>query len=213
MTEKTLTVYEALMEVKKINDKLNNKLRLYGVSEFIGYGPEKSKNIKGVDRDTYIRNLQSNYDSISHLIKNLAEYKAKIALSNAVTTIVIGEKEYTIAEAIQRKDILKEEERLLQSIRNQMINVEAEISKQNNKVEDNLPVYLEKVTSENSTTEDIEKLSENYRLDHKYVVIDPNNLYKITNEKVDELEVFTNEVDSKITASNCSTMITVQLAD
>lgn len=214
MAEKELSVYEALIEISRINDKIekfNNRITTR--PPFIGYGPEKSKLIKGVERETYINTLKSEYDSISHLISNLAEYKAKVALSNATTTIEIGGKDYTVAEAIQRKDNISTELKLLQIIEANIIKVNNEITTHNRTVENNLPDYLEKVTSENSTPEDIEKLTEKYKLDNTYVLIDPNNLYITLESKKEELSTFVSEVDTKITSSNCRTMIKVQLAD
>ena len=213
MAVKELSVYDALIEISRINDKIEKFENATSINHFVGCGPEKSKTIKGVERETYENFLKSNYDSLSHLISNLAEYKAKVALSNAVTKIVIGGKEYTIAEAIQRKNNISAETRILQLVESNISKVNMEIINHNRRVEDNLPDYLEKVASESATPEDIEKLTEKYKLDNMYVLVDPNKLLDTLEDKKQKLLEFVSSVDSKITTSNCKTLITVELED
>lgn len=211
MATKTVSVYEALIEVSRINDQIE-KIN-YGSKLFIGYGPENAKIIGGINRVDFENGLKSNYDSIHHLIKNLAEYKAKIALSNATTKIKIGEKEYTIAEAIQRKANVSVELKLLQDIATQIANANKEINMSNIKVETGLPTYLAQVKTESSTPEDIEKLTSAYKLDRTYKIIDPYGLVDKVESMREELAQFVSEVDSKITTSNCTTIIDVELED
>lgn len=213
MATKELTVYEALIEISRIKDKLKNFENFNQVSMFIGFGTQNAKTIKGIERNQFESILQSNYDSITHLIANLAEYKAKLALSNAITKINIGNKEYTIAEALQRKDNIKIEHDLLNAIQSQINMTNNQVTKHNNDVDNCLSDYLEKVKGENSTPEDIEKLTETYNINNKYIVIDPNKIIENINNKYEELETFMRDVDVQITSSNVKTLITVELKD
>lgn len=213
MATKELTVYEALIEISRIKDKLKNFENSNQVSMFIGFGTQNAKTIKGVERNQFESILQSNYDSITHLISNLAEYKAKLALSNATTKINIGNKEYTIAEALQRKDNIKIEHDLLNIIQSQINMTNNQVTKHNNDIDNGLSDYLEKVKGENSTPEDIEKLTETYNINNKYIVIDPNKIIENINNKYEELKTFVRDVDVQITSSNVKTLITVELKD
>lgn len=211
MAEKELTVYEALLEISRLNDRIA-KIKSES-KQFIYYSVESSNKINGIEREKFVKSLQSNYDSIRHLISNLAEYKAKVALSNATTTIKIGEKEYTIAEAIQRKQNKNIESSFLTELQFQISSVQTRIEAINSKVELNLPEYLNNVKTDNSTAEEIQKLTENYYKNNKCSILDPNNLVDNISDLVSDLELFLTEVDSKITASNCKTIIKVNLED
>lgn len=213
MAEKTLSVYEALIEISRLNDKIEKFNSSSTMPLFLACATESAKYIEGMEKEKYINLLKSNYDSCRHLISNLSEYKAKVALSNALTTITVGGKEYTIAEAIQRKQNIDTEIRFLRMIETQLKDVNTKITAKNNSVKAGLTEYLEKVKSETATPEEIDKLTNIYNEKNLFILVDPYGITGTIDEKRQELETFLSDVDTKITASNCSTMITVVLED
>lgn len=213
MAEKTLSVYEALIEISRLNDKIEKFNSSSTMPLFLACATESAKYIEGMEKEKYINLLKSNYDSCRHLISNLSEYKAKVALSNALTTITVGGKEYTIAEAIQRKQNIDTEIRFLRMIETQLKDVNTKITAKNNSVKAGLTEYLEKVKSETATPEEIDKLTNIYNEKNLFILVDPYGITETIDEKRQELETFLSDVDTKITASNCSTMITVVLED
>lgn len=213
MAEKTLSVYEALIEISRLNDKIEKFNSSSTMPLFLACATESAKYIEGMEKEKYINLLKSNYDSCRHLISNLSEYKAKVALSNAKTTITVGGKEYTIAEAIQRKQNIDTEIRFLRMIETQLKDVNTKITAKNNTVKAGLTEYLEKVKSETATPEEIDKLTNIYNEKNLFILVDPYGITETIDEKRQELETFLSDVDTKITASNCSTMITVDLED
>lgn len=213
MAEKTLSVYEALIEISRLNDKIEKFNSSSTSPLFLAYSTENAKYIEGMEKDKYINLLKSNYDSCRHLISNLSEYKAKVALSNALTKISVGGKEYTIAEAIQRKQNINTEIRFIRIMEDQLKEVSTKISMKNNSVRAGLAEYLEKVKSENATPEEIEKLTDTYNEKNLFTLIDPNKIAETISDKRQELETFLSDIDAKITSSNCQTMITVILDD
>lgn len=213
MAEKTLSVYEALIEISRLNDKIEKFNSSSTMPLFLACATESAKYIEGMEKEKYINLLKSNYDSCRHLISNLSEYKAKVALSNALTTITVGGKEYTIAEAIQRKQNIDTEIRFLRMIETQLKDVNTKITTKNNTVKAGLTEYLEKVKSETATPEEIDKLTNIYNEKNLFILVDPYGITETIDEKRQELETFLSDVDTKITASNCSTMITVDLED
>lgn len=213
MAEKTLSVYEALIEISRLNDKIEKFNSSSTMPLFLACATESAKYIEGMEKEKYINLLKSNYDSCRHLISNLSEYKAKVALSNAKTTITVGGKEYTIAEAIQRKQNIDTEIRFLRMIETQLKDVNTKITAKNNSVKAGLTEYLEKVKSETATPEEIDKLTNIYNEKNLFILVDPYGITETIDEKRQELETFLSDVDTKITASNCSTMITVNLED
>lgn len=213
MAEKTLSVYEALIEISRLNDKIEKFNSSSTMPLFLACATESAKYIEGMEKEKYINLLKSNYDSCRHLISNLSEYKAKVALSNALTTITVGGKEYTIAEAIQRKQNIDTEIRFLRMIETQLKDVNTKITAKNNSVKAGLTEYLEKVKSETATPEEIDKLTNIYNEKNLFILVDPYGITETIDEKRQELETFLSDVDTKITASNCSTMITVILED
>ena len=210
-TIKELTVYQALIEISRINDMIDKQKRRE--VNYVSAAPENSQKISGFDRSEAEDILKSVYDSTNHLILNLASYKGAVALSNATTKVKINCKEYTVAEAIQKKANFDTEMSFYNDIRNNITSVKNYIEKENRKIENGLESYLEKVKTENTTPEEIEKLTDKYYLDRKLVMVDPYKLATTIDKKIEDLTKFMNEVDNALTYSNCVTTITVELED
>lgn len=211
-TIKELTVYQALIEISRINDMIDKQKRRE-VNYYVSAAPENSQKISGFNRSEAEDILKSVYDSMNHLILNLASYKGAVALSNATTKVKINGKEYTVAEAIQKKANFDTEMSFYNDIRNNITSVKNYIEKENRKIENGLESYLEKVKTENTTPEEIEKLTDKYYLDRKLVMVDPYKLATTIDKKIEDLTKFMNEVDNALTYSNCVTTIAVELED
>ena len=99
----TMTVHQALVEVKMADKKINQMLSSVNDFTLIGVNtnPDSSKaNIKGVDIDTFINTAKSNYQKITDIYNRVDAIKAAISKSNAATKINVGGKSMSVAEAI-----------------------------------------------------------------------------------------------------------------
>ena len=97
MTKETMSVHKALSELKIMESRITNAI---GTGIYCIENKHSNEKIKGVLIDDYKKVMHGNYDKATDLIKRYNAIKKAVVLSNAKTTVMIGEKEYTVAEAI-----------------------------------------------------------------------------------------------------------------
>ena len=200
-----MSITRALAELKLLKSRIKKSTN----QEFISYYIKMDGLPTGQTEETYKTKLSANLQSARDLINRSKEIKDKIVLSNAVTKVKIGSKEYTVAEAIERKRSIQYDKELLKNIQsalqmhrysreNQNDKIEAEVSKQTLSKSDRTfsPEYVEK---------EVEVIKE--RL--KFIELDPNDLEKFAKDLESEIEEFETEVDYVLSTSNTTTMIEV----
>ena len=101
MTElKKLTIHRALTELKMLNHRI--EATTHEVSVVL---PNRKSNekINGIEIKDYEKQMQASYDKVTSLIEYRNRIKALVVESNAITKVIIGKDEMTVAEAIERK--------------------------------------------------------------------------------------------------------------
>lgn len=208
MIEK-MSVHRALSELKTYNSRINKAIK----SSFVQANKKNNNKIDGISIEEFVKKLQGNFDSAKSLIENKKKLKAAIVLSNASTKVTIGNKEYTVAEAIERKQLLVDEKSFLDNLKFQYENQVRFINNKNDKLPQLLEQYLQAVLGEKDkrTVEDIEAHTKNFYSREEYILIDPMNI----NEYIEELEkdiiTFETNVDYVLSESNATTFIEVDL--
>lgn len=208
---KDLTVYEALQE-KKLLEK-----RISGIEPsktlFVTYAGITDEQISGVPMDKALASIKGNYDSISHLIKNLAAYTAAISQSNALTKVTIDGKDYTVAEAISRYNNIDVEKKFLSSLLSQYNATKATIDKHNREVSDPVKIanYLNSVLGDKRTSTQIDEATKTYLDKNLWIIVDPNELTENIIRLCDELNSFKEKFHFILTQSNAITNVTVIL--
>ena len=134
------SVHRALGELKLIDKKIiKNKENSYvGLKKNSADNEYETHLSVEQFEDMAKANLQSTLD----LIKLKKNIKKAIVKSNAETTVVIAGQEYSVADAIERKNLIKDEENLLLVLKHQYDDVRYDINSNNDKVERNLEVQL-----------------------------------------------------------------------
>ena len=125
MTKETMSVHKALSELKIMENRITNAI---GTGTYCIENKHSNEKIKGVLIDDYKKVMQGNYDKATDLIKRYNAIKKAVVLSNAKTTVMIGEKEYTVAEAIYMNNHgVQFDELLLLELRQQYQKAQAKI--------------------------------------------------------------------------------------
>jgi hypothetical protein len=204
----TISIARALTELKTLDSRIENKIN---GTNFIAGAKKSSKKINNIyTREEFVDDVTSNYQSIIDLINRRKVIKSAIVNSNAITKGIIGGKEYTIADAIERKNSIELDKTLLRQLEGQYKNVIAQIDRNNEIVEQNLNKLLEaSVGSDKKVSDDTTAFSEAYRTQNSFEVINPLKLQDKIETLRKEIEDFETEVDAVLTESNVLTKIEI----
>lgn len=205
-----ITVTEGLRELKlydaKIRKAINN-------GYFVKAGPKSANNIGGVSKDELVKNIKADYQSVCDLIKNRAILKQKITQSNATTSISVDGMEYTVAEAIERKNSIMYEKMLLEELKTGYLISYDAMTEQNdrvaNKIDSMLAAFLGKDSDKKVTAEDLKAISEPYRISNEWELLDPLDICAVIKELEAKIDGFESAVDTQLSISNSTTFIEI----
>lgn len=203
-----MSVTRALAELKLLDKRIHTVMNSAKFVDFsIG---EKAVNGYASNKE-YEDKVKSAYQSVKDLIKRRNDIKSAIVLSNAMTKVKIADKEYTVAEAIERKTSIQYEEQLMQKMKNEYTKVTNNINRKNEEVKEELNRKLDALYGREAKTkvDENNELVKSYRNDNEAKMIDP--LYiRSTYEKLEqEIDEFLSEVDFVLSTSNTLTEIEV----
>lgn len=203
-----ITVSRALTELKTLNTRIEKKVN---EAQFIYGCKQSSKKVDGIQtREEFGQNAKSQYDSIVDLIDRRNEIKTKIVQSNAETKVKVGDYEYTVAEAIERKSSIELDKLLLNKMKQQYNFVLIDVQRKNDQVDAQLNEHLTTVFgAEVKQKEDSTLLTENFRKQHGYEIVDPLKLKDKIDKLEKEIEDFETEVDAVLSESNAINKITI----
>ena len=212
---KQITVTKALSDVKVLTDRIEKEtgnLSVLGIKL-------KSKNVlkdKNVSVEDFAQEVKSKYQSVLDLIKNRDVIKSAIILSNAKTKVIIAGKEYTVAEAIDKKNRIELETYLLSCISNEYASKTKKVIDFNNKLEAQIDKEREIMLSgDNAKNKDIvataEELAKAKRENNSVELVDSLNVEKLITELSNDIELFRAEVDQQLSISNATTLIEVEI--
>lgn len=206
------SIHRGLGELKTLEKRINKEINS---TRFIGF--KKNSATKeyntGLVSEEFELQAKSKTDCVKDLINRKKKFKEAIVNSNAITKVIVGTEEMTVASAIERKESIQYEKSLLQQMVIQYNQAITTVQKQNDKVENAID---EKVSvmlgGENASknSDMVKTFGENYRKENGWDVINPLEL----KTKIDELDyyitTFENEVDVILSESNATTFIEIE---
>lgn len=204
-----MTIHRALSELKLIDKKLPSSQN----SELIAVTKKNGK-IDGLTIEEFSKKAQSNHDSTMAHMKNAKTIKSAIAMSNATTTVkTTSGKIYTIVEALQRKEMMTHEQSYLNALKakyNQILTVYNGLQQ---RFDEALEKHLTNTCGgkENRKPEDVEIYVKAFTEREQPQIIDPINLKNIIEKLENNIFEFINEIDYKLSESNSTTYIEVEL--
>lgn len=216
MQEKTITVQEALNDLKVLDSRISRKTHdkiVVGmeVRSALSSPSNSKKTVEDFRKDS-TSHIQSTLD----LINYRKALKSAVIKSNGTTEIEVAGRKITVAEAIEYKQSISLEYELLSSINKQISQAEVNVSRLNSKIEDEILQKEKLVLGPDSDKQSSEAVLEVIRKDAeknlgKIIMpeIEGKSADEWVNEKNDELEQFLANVDFALTASNVTTKITV----
>lgn len=208
--EKTkMTIHRALSELKLIDAKIEKQ-----ISEINPVGIfQKDKLINGYTKEEDFKTSAiSKFQSVSDLIKRKSDIKSAIVLANGTTKVKVGEREMTIADAINFKAVVKFKYQLISKLKQSHLNSAANLQKNNQIVEDNVQKLLEYTFGKESTKvneNDMNAVRKPYIEANSWHLFDPLDVLKKVEEMEKEVSEFEMEVDAALSEINATTFIEI----
>ena len=101
MNTEKMTIHKALCELKTLDARIRDAIN---GATFCIANKHSNQKIGGKPISDVSAAISAKYQSITDLINRRNAIKRAVVLSNAVTKVVVGGKEYTVAEAIEMKN-------------------------------------------------------------------------------------------------------------
>lgn len=100
-TKETMSVHKALCELKTIGDRI---VKTMNSAAFVFSNEHANSKVNGVPVEDCKAHIRDVYNSVVDLTRRREAIKCAVVNSNAKTIVVVGGKEYTVAEAIEMKN-------------------------------------------------------------------------------------------------------------
>ena len=213
MTTEKITVHKALAELKTMDDRINKAIQSTTYILAVKHSAEK---INGVKVSDFKDQMRSGYQKVTDLIKRRDAMKRAVVLSNATTKIKIGDKEMTVAEAIEAKNHGMEfKTSLLYQMNCAYVAAQNELARSGGEaLEKKAEQYVLAVIaaqpkdSKMSVDSDAMKvLRQTYIDNNTYDLIDPLDVARVMETLDAEINEFNAEVDAALSCSNALTVI------
>jgi hypothetical protein len=215
MNTKTMTVHEALSELKVLSDRIQSKVTK---SKFIDGNKHANTKIDGKSISDYTDEMKQSLQSVQDLINYRNAIKRAVTKSNANTNVTITKDSgetvtMTVAELIEYKSVgIKYIEYFLSAITKQHNDVIRTATSMNRNIEENADTYVTKLFgSKDSVDADaVKKTRESYIEANTIDILDPNNIKGVMEQLQNEIDFYNSKVDSALSTSNALTTITVE---
>lgn len=211
MNSQTMTVHEALCEVKVSDSKIKSVL-----SKARFCAPNKASNTKldGKAVSEFTEAAKADFQRATDYIRRIEAIKAALNKSNAVTMINVGSKTMSVAEAIyMMAHGTDAKSRLLQVMKSQYEAAVRTVQMENgSKLEERLDKMIESNygSKDKADPELIKKQTEIFLQQNTYELVDPLDIKKEIDKLEEEILDFQSKVDSALQISNATTEITIE---
>ena len=203
-----ISITRALAEIKLLDSKIESAIQKF---EPVTYVEGKSKVTSiGTTVEAFNEKAKSSYQSITDLIERRNNIKAKVIQSNALTKVTIDKKEYTVAEAIERKNSINNELNLLNKLKQSYSNNKNKVEAGNLKVRANIDKQLELLAgSDKNKTEGIDNLVKLTLENQQFNLVDVLKVEELIEKLSNSIYEFQANVDFTLSESNALTTIEV----
>lgn len=213
MTEKTISITRALVELKRLNDRISTAI---SSGKFVSRTIGKNSFQKVVGSNESVEQtkskIQASFDSVEALINERQKIKSQIVLSNANTKVKVLGKEITVAEAIELKGTVQFRTQYLNTLRIQLLSENKEVEKANVGLEVLIDSLMNTIYGADKSKIDATILANvaNPQRDQKEVaLLDPQGISARIKQVEEDISNLSSELDFTLSESNAKTTITV----
>lgn len=208
----TMTIHKALAELKVLDSRIEKET---SNACFSVANKHSNTVIKGIPIADFANQAKDALKSIRTLINRRNAIKRAVTRSNAVTKVSIGGKEYTVAEAIDMKNMGMEHLKYLCSlIESQFTSARMSADRENgDKLEQRADTYIQSLyqnADKKNLSDEVKKVRDDFMAAQTVEVLDPIGSSKVALELRDEIDAFMTDVDSALSVSNALTTVEVE---
>ena len=211
MTTETMTVHKALAQLKILDSRIGDAI-LSG--DFVITKKNNQDTVKGKTAEQYKTKATESYQKASDLIRRRNAIKNAVVVSNANTTVKIGDAEYTVVEAIEKKNHgMDYYVQLRDVLRQQFAKQKADLEKHNASLQQKAEQFVTGLMGGKDVKTDSAEFSnavDTYIKSNTMTLLDPLGIEKKIEELDDMINTFLPEVDAALSVSNAVTIITVE---
>ena len=204
-----MTIHKALCELKILNDRIERET---ADATFVVLNKHSNQKIAGAPIADYIEKTKQQYQSICTLINRRNAIKRAVTRSNASTMVTIDGTEYTVAEAIDMKNVgVNQLTNLLRRMESQYKTAQDKAERENGVVlENRADEYMKSMyqgTDLKNMTDELKKSRENFITAQTMEIVDPIGIADEIVRLRNKIDNFISEVDSALSVSNALTTI------
>lgn len=212
MTTETMTIHKALCELKTIDARISKEINS---GPFVVANKHSNTKISGVDVSEFCEQIKSRMQSVNDMIKRRNAIKCAVVQSNAVTTVSVAGKEYTVAVAIDMKNNgMQYLKYWLQKMTTDYNKAQREANAANGDIlEQRADDYIKTMygnTDMKNASEDAKKSRAEFITAQTYELVDPIKIVASMEEIENHINQFMVEIDSALSVSNAVTTITIE---
>lgn len=211
MTTETMTVHKALAELKVLDSRISDAI-LSG--DFVITKKNNQDTVKGKTVEQFKSKATEVFQKASDLICRRNAIKNAVVVSNANTTVKIGDKDYTVVEAIEKKNHgMDYYVQLRDVLRQQFARQKSELEKHNTSLQQKAEQFVTGLMGGREVkTDSAEYISavDTYIKSNTMTLLDPLGIEAKIEELDDMINTFLPEVDAALSVSNAVTTITVE---
>lgn len=212
MTKEVMNVHQALAELKTMEKRITSAIR---EPEWVVANKHSNTKIGGVSVEEWRETVKKQHQKVMDLIHRRDAIKRAVVNSNAVTKVMVAGVEYTVAEAIDRKNngVLLINA-LLKKIASDYTIAKANADRANGaelerRADDHVKVMFGN-TDMKGSTEEAKRVRAEFIEAQTMELVDPIGVKKVMEALDDEVTSFMTNVDAALSVSNAITQITVE---
>lgn len=212
MTVETMNVHQALCELKTLEKRIMAAVR---EPQWVITCKHSTTKVSGVDVKEWEKETKAKLQKAMDLIARRDAIKRAVVNSNAVTKVTVAGKEYTVAEAIDRKNHgVGFLEMLAQRIAHDLTTAKAKAERENGmelerRADDHVRIMIGNSDMKGATVE-AQRLRDEFIKAQTTDLIDPIGAQKMIEELDKETTDFLMNVDAALSVSNAVTNIVVE---
>lgn len=209
-----ISITRALQTLKLLDDKINKAMSTASFIEIRKNSIQKVKN-GTLTLEEYEKDTKASFKSIIDLIEQRKVIKSAIVKSNAECVVKIAGKEYTVADAIERKTSIEYEVKLLNTLKRAYSKATSSLEGNNGILELNNQKLIETMVGSDKNNKDVVETAKKmadarWEAEH-FVFADPLKIADVISGMEDDIIEFQNEVDMCLSEANSRN--TIELAD
>lgn len=204
-----ITITEALVKLKMLDKRIADAVGRLDVGHVLNKTRVAPPNASS--DDDFKTKLEASLQSVQSLISNRNAIKGAIVKSNATTRVKVGNAEMTVADAIERKNSIKNEKLLLGKLEGTHASLTQQYTAALAKLEQDATDFVSKTigNAEKANADEVTKTRQLYMDQQKLRLVTSDKIPNVVNEMRESIQDFETNVDVALSISNSTTKISV----